>query len=303
MAVTEYPIYGRFPSHSVWKYFDEFLNLDADRFTVLDTILDKVNLEHKIMNIAGNKHLMIEAQPEGERQGHRQTVLIAHYDRCPGSPGANDNSAAVFILMETALELLANKTRDWMIIFTDKEELTSGEGVRNQGAYTLAVDFVKKGKESYRIFNFDACGTGDTLIVSTTVEYLLRNETSIAMEKIHGSIKELQAQALETARELAMEKVLLAPTPFSDDVGFLLAGAAVQTITMLPSNECMILFSKLRREPEFTNVLINLQMRNRGYQKEIPETWRVFNTSGDSYLRLTPQNFKTVRRFAQALCR
>ena len=290
-----------FLSAPVWKRFREFLAEGADRFSILDTILAESGIDHKIIPVAGNRHFLIAPPAPAEPYLRwRQTILTAHYDRSPGSPGANDNSAAVFILAETAQKLLEEKTGNWLVIFTDKEELGSGEGIKDQGAYTLAVTMRETKAETSRIFNFDACGTGDTLIISTTVDYLLKNRAN--MEKIHASIRELQADALEAARELRMEKVLLAPTPFSDDAGFLMAGIAVQTITMLPSEECSFV-ARLRKDPGFADALVNLELRNRGSHESIPETWRIMNSPRDSFLRLTPRNFRTVRRFAQTLCR
>ena len=287
-----------------WKRFRDFIAPDIDRFAVLKNILDEVNIENSIITISGNRHFFISPpktpQPAAET---RQTILVAHYDRSPGSPGANDNSAAVFILIETALKLLKNSVRNWYMIFTDKEELTGGEGIRDQGAYTLARGLLNAGLENARIYNFDACGAGDTLIISTTAEHLLKNEGSGKNKKIRSSIRDLREFALEKARQLGMGKVLLAPTPFSDDAGFLHAGLAAQTITILPSGESTMLISTLRRYPGFTKVLVNHESRNARSENFVPETWRIFNTSLDSHLRLTPENFYTVLCFAEALCK
>jgi hypothetical protein len=152
-----------------------------------------------------------------------------------------------------------------------------------------------------KIFNFDTCGTGDTLIVSTTLEFLLKREGS--WEKLRDPIIELRTMALDTARNLGMKKVLLAPTPFSDDAGFFRAGLIAQTITVLPSAECMQLVSELRKNQEFTDVLINAKLRQTSRIQSIPETWRILNSTSDSYLRLTPKHFRGIARFAEALCR
>jgi hypothetical protein len=97
--------------------------------------------------------------------------------------------------------------------------------------------------------------------------------------------------------------VLLSPTPFSDDVGFFRAGLAAQTITMLPSSECIRLVSELRKNQDYADVLINSEQRRNNRFQFIPDTWRSLNTSADSYLRLTPPHFRTVARFAESLCR
>ncbi|MDR2619322.1 MAG: Zn-dependent exopeptidase M28 [Treponema sp.] len=285
-----------------WGRFREFIGPDADRFVILKDILETTMLEFRIVTIAGNRHFFITPQAvEEEFPRRRPVILTAHYDRSPGSPGANDNSAAVFLLIETAMKLKSGKERNWLIIFTDKEELSRNETIRNQGSYTLASGFKDAGMENARIFSFDACGAGDTLIISTSVEYLLKKEGK-GNEKIRQSLLELRETALETARDLRMAKVLLAPTPFSDDAGFFRAGVAAQTITMLPSGECTQLVSVLRRNPQFADALLSREEQSAYNRRLIPETWRSLNSPSDSHLRLTPRNFRTVIRFAEALC-
>jgi hypothetical protein len=97
--------------------------------------------------------------------------------------------------------------------------------------------------------------------------------------------------------------VLLAPTPFSDDAGFLRAGLSAQTITALPSEEAAGLASLLRNKPEFINALISREAQKIEGELLLPETWRVFNSPADGPDRLTPKNFSRVVKFACALCR
>ena len=292
-----------------WGRFKEFISPEADRFTILKELLDEAGLDNSALDIAGNRHILI-VPPPPERPAHapqqklslQQTPLLAaHYDRVPGSPGANDNSAAVFILLETAIKLKSGGAKNWAVIFTDKEELEAGESIQAQGSYTLALDLKNHGLENPKIFSFDACGAGDTLIISTTAEHLLKKEGG--MEKLQRSVMELRQLALDTARNLGMAKVLLAPTPFSDDAGFLRAGTAAQTITMLPSAECIRLVSELRRNPALADTFISAGPRQNTNTNSIPETWRSLNSPSDSYLRLTPEHFRAVLRFAEALCR
>lgn len=285
-----------------WRRFKEFVSLSADRFQILKELSEEAALEYSVLEIAGNRHMVIAPPPPDEEYLRRTPViLVAHYDRTEGSPGANDNSAGVFILLETAAKLKKENAINWIIIFTDKEELTKGESLQAQGSYTLAAGLKNLKMDKARIFCFDACGAGDTLIVSTTLEYLLKKEGG--GDKIKESILELRALALDAARNLGMKKVLLSPIPFSDDAGFFRAGLAAQTITVLPSSECIQLVSELRRNQDFAEVLISAESRQGIRSTAIPETWRYINTSGDSYLRLTPQHFRAWARFAGELCK
>jgi len=284
-----------------WQRFQEFISPGADRFTILSELLNAAELDYSVLDLSGNRHFYIASPPpEKEYLRRPPAMLVAHYDRASGSPGANDNSSGVFLLLETAIKLKKGGAKNWIIIFTDKEELTEGESIQDQGAYSLALGLKTMALKNPRIFSFDACGAGDTLIISTTLEYLLKKEGG---KKLQKSIIELRQFALDTARNLGMEKVLLAPTPFSDDLGFFRAGLSAQTITMLPSEECIRFVSELRKNPGFTEALISAELRGKASVKYIPETWRSLNSPADSHLRLTPEHFRTVVRFAEALCR
>ena len=151
-----------------------------------------------------------------------------------------------------------------------------------------------------KVFCFDGCGVGDTLIISTTLEYLLNREES--GEKMQKSFMELRNMALSAVRELKTVNAFLAPTPFSDDVGFLRAGFAAQTITMLPLDEYNRLNSELRKNQKLAEIIINTKIWKNSRARYIPETWRALNGPSDSYLRLTPEHFRKVIRFAEALC-
>lgn len=280
----------------------EFISPNADRFEMLKELLEEMALGYKVLEIAGNRHFVVAPPlPEEKYLRRRPTILVAHYDRAEGSPGANDNSVGVFLFLETAAKLAASGENSWIIIFTDKEELKPGESLQSQGSYTLAEGLKTLRMEKCRIFCFDTCGIGDTLVVSTTLEFLLKKDGGA--DKLRESAMEHRKLALDTARNLGMIKVLLAPAPFSDDAGFFRAGLAAQTITMLPSEECTQLVSELRKDQNFADILINAEIQQNKRKKFIPETWRNLNTPRDSHLRLTPRHFRTVTRFAEALCK
>ena len=280
-----------------WQRFMDFIAPAADRLAILKETLKEAGLECKVTEIAGCRHIVVAPPPDQSKRP--PVILLAHYDRAKDSPGANDNSAGVFLIIETATRLIKKNKTNWLIIFTDREELKTGDKIKTQGAYALAEGFKNSKMEKARVFIFDVCGRGDTLVISNTLESLLEKET--AREKLKDSMA-LRKFALDTARNLNMAKVLLAPTPFSDDVGFFRAGLIAQTVTMLPSRECIQLVADLRKNPGLAEALINAKMRQASHLKSIPDTWRSLNTPADSHLRLTPENFRTVVRFAEALC-
>jgi len=289
-----------------WRFFMEFISPNADRFAILKGLLEKAALEYTVLDAAGSRHFIVSpSAPSGRLsrllEGRPPTILVAHYDRAEDSPGANDNSAGVFFLVETAKKLIKNNVYNWSIIFTDREELKPGQGLQEQGSYALAKGLKSSKMENSRIFCFDTCGSGDTLVVSTTLESLIKKEGG--GEKLRESMMELRKLALDTARDTKIAKILLAPTPFSDDAGFFRAGLAAQTITMLPFDECKELLSELKKNHEYADTLINAEFRQNTAPQFIPETWRNLNSPNDTHQKLTPEHFKTVVSFAEALCR
>jgi hypothetical protein len=277
---------------------------------MLKSLLDELYLSPQVITISGNRHLFLSAQgaisnrlKERSVGGQHSIILVAHYDRVPNSPGANDNAAAVFELIEAAIKMRKEKVHRWLIIFTDKEEISPGEGIRDQGAYTLAKGLQDAGLGNSRFYIFDACGVGDTLIISTMTDHLMKHEAGPGITRTRLQVRQLRARALETTRHIHLDRVRLIPTPFSDDVGFLRAGIPAQTITMLPSKEAAAFGTLLRNKPNFADALVNREVQDKYDRQLIPETWRRLNGPEDNDLRLTPQHFSLVVRFIYALCK
>jgi hypothetical protein len=290
--------------------FNDFLAPGADRFGILGNLLEELEFGYSSIVLGAprgrkRRHFFVlphrgQGFPPGEFPA---VVLVAHYDRAADSPGANDNSAAVFMLLEAGLRMREDALRNWLIIFTDKEELGPGEGIRDQGSYGLARNLRETALRDCRYYIFDACGSGDTLIISTMTDHLIKNETGPGAARTMRVVKTLREGALKTARKLMMDRVLLVPTPFSDDAGFLRAGLAAQTITVLPAGEAAGLASLLRSKPAYINALISREAKTTAAPLPLPETWRSLNGPGDSPQRLTPKNYPRVVQFACELCR
>jgi len=297
---------------SPYERFFDFIAPEANRFLVLLEHIQDLGLNSLIIAIERNRHFFIF--PKGINlklspgdafpfNGESPTVLTAHYDRVPGSPGANDNSAAVFQLLKTALKLDELDLDQWIIIFTDKEELQNGEGFKEQGSYGLAKKLRQLGLLNAQIFNFDACGTGEVFVFSGTTDYLLDKNEKPGFRRVIQRVKKLRKKVLETARRLTLSHVLSVPTPFSDDAGFLQGGLPAQTITMLPENEASHLASLLRNHPEFVDQLISGSIKDDADRQHIPETWRAINGPEDIPARLTPEHYDRIVRFAVELCK
>lgn len=88
----------------------------------------------------------------------RRLVIGAHYDSVPSSTGANDNAAAVCVLLNLLnLYLLVPPTLSLDIVFFDLEEV----GSIGSQAYLERV-----GPDTVRaMINLEVCGVGDTILV------------------------------------------------------------------------------------------------------------------------------------------
>jgi len=297
---------------SPYDRFLYFIAPKADRFKTLSLTIEKLGLNSTSVSVSGNRHFLIFPPGIKYLQNSKSVfpyieqnplLLTAHYDRVAGSPGANDNSIAVFHLLRIAALLAQRGIDKWIIIFTDKEELKPGENFEVQGSYTLALKLKSWGLEKARIFNFDACGTGDTFIFSTITDSVLKSSENQNAAKLKNDLQQLRNHVLKTADNLRLEKVLLAPTPFCDDMGFLRAGFAAQTVTMLPCEEASQYEEVLRKNPDFARLIISGEIKKAAERKFLPATWRNLNTPADTQLRLTPQFFDQVVGFIVELCK
>jgi hypothetical protein len=278
--------------------FSDFIDTKQNRFDVLVSLLDELKLPVYVVNMAGRRHIFVQPSSGGTFGKNGLTVLVAHYDRVAGSPGANDNGAAVFMLIDAALRLRGRVTDGWLIILTDKEELSDGEGLKVQGAYRLALCLKETRLESGDFFIFDSCGRGDTLIISNTAGYLLKNERGGTIAPLKNRFRLLRLRAVEAAKKRLDGRFLLMPTPFSDDAGFLRAGLAAQTITALPKEEAAAFLATVRRNELYIDALISRERRQFRGAEHIPPTWRSLNSPEDTADRLDWNNFENVVRFA-----
>jgi hypothetical protein len=312
-------------AQSPYERFFDFIAPDADRFGILLEHVSNFNPNSMVIAIEEKRHFFIFPQSVKidlasgafPFRGQNPVVLTAHYDRVPYSPWSNDNSAAVFQLLQAAAQLnaaaqpgkqppvhsRANKdsANRWMIIFTDKEELQKGEGIQKQGSFSLARKLRSWGLSNARVFNFDACGTGDTLVFSSTADYLMKKNPKY--RRVGNMMQLLREKAMETARSLNYDKALAIPTPFSADAGFLRGGIPAQTVTMLPSEEAIRFAALLRSHPGLADAMISGSISNSPIGQLVPETWRCLNGPLDIHLRLTPEHFDKVVRFAVELCK
>lgn len=90
--------------------------------------------------------------------GYASILIGAHYDTCAQTPGADDNAAAVAIVLESARRLRRRTlTRDTIVVFFDAEEPPYFLG-EEMGSTRLLADVLLAAKEPAFPLILDLCG-------------------------------------------------------------------------------------------------------------------------------------------------
>ncbi len=272
MTKIEFFFYNK-DMYQIPSSFKEFIAPDCDRATFIQNYLKSAGLEAPVLQMEGKNHIYVKFPQAQYNPTFRIKTVIAHYDRFPGSPGANDNSAAVFCLMEWAAKLAKSAVvstssttaqfHNIRLIFTDGEELGAAGGVAEQGAFPLAQVFRRLGITNDDIFVFDCMGRGDVPVLTQTV---LPHKTPAGFVKSFTALEQRAAALLQAS---AKGRWFSLPCNYSDNASFIANGIPAVAITMLPSAE--------------------VTAATRG---QIPETWQLLHTAGDNLASLNPQSFE-----------
>ncbi len=252
--------------YTIPSEFNDFIAADCDRAAFIQNYLNRAELEAPVLQMEGKNHIYVKFPQSQYNSMFRIKTVIAHYDRFQGSPGANDNSAAVFCLLEWAIKLarfaqpLFHNIR---LIFTDGEELGAAGGVAEQGAFPLAQVFRRLGITNDDIFVFDCMGRGDVPILTQTI---LPRKASSKFVKDFIALEQRAATLLQTS---ANGRWFCLPCNYSDNASFIANGIPAVAITMLPSLE--------------------VTAATQGQQ---PQTWQLLHTPGDNLASLTPKSFE-----------
>lgn len=240
--------------------FKQFISLSCDRASFIQDYLAMENIKTYILPIEGKNHIYVNFPKEQYNTDYKIKTVIAHYDRVPDSPGANDNSVAVFCMMEWAKKLINSTSfHNIRMIFTDGEE-SSTKDVSSQGAYALAKLFVKLNINNDDVFIFDCMGRG-TIPVISKIDFA-SNVSKSFINRFNLLEKKMAQILYEVTGQNAYNKRI----SFSDNAGFLANGIPCCTVTMLPLEE-------INQTPK-------------------PYTWELLHTIDDNLLSLWPESFK-----------
>ena len=267
--------------YTIPSSFKDFISADCDRAAFIQNYLKASGIEAPILQMEGKNHIYVKFPQAQYNPTFRIKTVIAHYDRI--GIGANDNSAAVFCLLEWAKKLAAIPVvepvettsnsalitaarsqffHNIRLIFTDGEELGAA-GIAQQGAFPLAQVFRRLGITNDDIFVFDCMGRGDVPVLTQTI---LPRKASSKFVKDFGDLEGRAASLLQAS---AGGRWFCLPCNYSDNASFIANGIPAVAITMLPSAE--------------------VTAATRG---EVPETWQLLHSPGDNLASLTPQSFE-----------
>ncbi|MBQ5781123.1 MAG: M28 family peptidase [Spirochaetaceae bacterium] len=272
--------------------FLEFLKPDVDRAHFIEKWLDLHKIENSTIVIDGSRHIYVQLRRECYNSAFKVKTLIAHYDRTHGSPGANDNSAAVFQLMLLAERLMHTaEVHNVRIIFADSEELGHLE---DQGTYKIAKRFSELNIVSDDVFVFDCCGRGDALVISTAGK---TTEGGLDFER---GFADLLTRAQKLAQTTMPNNFYSLPVPYSDNAAFLAVRIPAVAVAVLPSDEA----KRLRVQSQCKHITQkNLYLGDKKLLKILPETWQLIHTGNDTAESLTPEAFVLMQSFLDAIAR
>ncbi len=273
--------------------FAEFVAPQTDRCLFLTNWLEAHCISYSVITIENSRHIFINFPTSCYDPMFRIKTLLIHYDRAPNSPGANDNSAAVFQLLSFIQKL---KTRsaphNLRIIFTDGEEMGAMNGVSDQGAFGIAARFKKLGIINDDIIAIDSCGRGDVLVISSTGR---KNSGSASFNR---RLESLYERTLKLASEVSTGKWVTLPVPYSDNAAFIASGIPAIAITVLPKEEASDLMRNLQRNKKLEAELLTHNLTSTDI---LPLTWRFMHTPFDTPESLTEESFVLMEKFLDKL--
>ena len=258
--------------YQIPELFKTYISPTCNRKSFIQSYLNAAGIDTAVISMEGKNHIYVKFSQAQYNPMFRIKTVIAHYDRVEGSPGANDNSAADFAMLEWAVRLSKMPGfHNIRLIFTDGEELASA-GVASQGSYPLAQLFRKLGIMNDDVYVFDCMGRGDVPVLTETI---LPKGLS---QKFVRDFQALEARAQKLIQVAGGGKWFTLPCNYSDNASFIANGIPAVAITILPSED------------------VSLAMR--GGQIE---TWKKFHTPDDNFESLTPQAFELTAKILNQL--
>ena len=260
---------------------------DGDAPLALTTLLEgRSNAEREAAvawylaerGVTADRHRFATFEGSGENlsvdigSGDRIVVLIAHHDAVPGSPGANDNAAAVGILLHLLPRLTVPRSLRVRLLFTAAEEL----GYLGARAYVRALPL----EGIVGVLSLELCGIGDSLAV-----WDVGGETDF-LRRVTGAL-----DGLGLRRDESYHVVGRIPVFGSDHRAFAAAGIPAYGLSVVPFAEA----DALRRFvlSPVRSALLHAVRR--------PPPFDTYHTSRDASSTLDPRALGAVVRALSAI--
>jgi len=215
-------------------WFDLFCAPDADRLRVLVQVLHGASIPFELVRTGDFRHIQVRGGlPPVPAPGEK--VVLAHYDRVAGAPGANDNGASILALVDYLRR--PRKTPALRVVFTDGEELSPGYGASDQGSFSLALHWGRV--PGLFPVVLDMTGIGDTVVLGHLGEALIRRTRPEAPAAELDAYARTRLGARRWLASCGAGDALEVDTPFSDDLGLFLAGVPAAQVSLLPRKEAL----------------------------------------------------------------
>lgn len=272
--------------------FLRFIDRDCNRADFIQSWLEGKGVKTNRITIDGKNHILVQYESRFYNPRFRIKTVIAHHDRVEGSPGANDNSAAVWFLMNWAVRIKDYPNfHNVRIFFTDGEELGWNTGVTEQGAFGIASTFQRLGIKNDDVFVFDACGRGEIPVLA---------RLNLGVKSPADFLKkanDLYLRSQEMLKTASGGRWMTLPVPYSDNASFLACGIPAVAITMLPADEASLYARMLTKDKNLESNVLNRESSKSqriaegtpdySYKEHLPLTWRLFHTENDDLQSLT----------------
>lgn len=274
------------PSLPLPPWFASFCDPASDRLAVLLQVLRGALIPFDLIATGPWRHVQVRFDlPTVPQAGEK--VLVAHYDRVEGTPGANDNGASVLALIDYLRK--PRKGAPLRVVFTDGEELAPGAPAASQGAYALARHW----GPIPGLFPvvFDMTGLGDTVVLGHLGEQLVRRVRTGASPTALDAYAQRRWAAKRFLATCGAGDTLEVNTPFSDDLGLYLAGIPAVQVSFLPRKEALA-YRRVRAEPgEFSG----------GPPGALPPAWRAMHGPDDTPDTLWPESRRLMAQILDKL--
>jgi hypothetical protein len=190
-----------------------------------------------------------------------------------------------------------------------------------QGAYALGLGLKRTlGGVIPSILVLDVVGRGSRILLSSAPGDMLRR-TGEGKGEVARRIPALEEQLKKAARRAGLGEALLLPLPWSDDLGFVLAGLPAIAATLLPEDEAEAYRQRLEalgleaawsKDAHAEAAGHDAKRVNTPFYKGFieagsfgqawPPTWNLLHGPGDSVDTLEEKAISAIEGFCQAFC-